>query len=186
MSKNLMSTFEADAGALQVQDEQITGVAALAKRSKLLEKEIEEMQTVLDERKSQQRKLLEETIPAVLSEMGMKSFKMADGSSIEIKPFYGATITEERRGEAFHWLRSNGFEDIIKNTVSVQFGRNEDELCSRLLSLLGTEGFPAKQAEKVESATLKAWVRERVERGDVFPTELFGAYIGQKAVIKSI
>ena len=70
--------------------------------------------------------------------------------------------------------------------MSVQFGRKEDELCARLLSLLSEQGFPAKQAEKVESATLKAWVRERVEHGDEFPTELFGAFIGQKAVIKSI
>jgi len=186
MSKNLMSTFEQDAGALQVQDEHLAGVANLARRAKLLEKEIEDMESVLGERKSQQKKLLEETIPAVLSEMGMKSFKMADGSSIDIKPFYGATITEERRSEAFSWLRDNNFGDLIKNTVSVQFGRKEDELCARLLSLLSEQGFPAKQAEKVESATLKAWVRERVEHGDVFPTELFGAFIGQKAVIKSI
>jgi len=33
--------------------------------------------------------------------------------------------------------------------------------------------------------TLKAWVKEQVERGNVFPTELFGAFIGQKATIKS-
>jgi hypothetical protein len=41
------------------------------------------------------------------------------------------------------------------------------------------------QAEKVEPSTLKAWVRERVERGEQFPMELFGAYIGKKASIKS-
>jgi hypothetical protein len=34
--------------------------------------------------------------------------------------------------------------------------------------------------------TLKAWVKEMVERGNEFPSELFGAYIGQKAVIKSV
>jgi len=28
-------------------------------------------------------------------------------------------------------------------------------------------------------------VKEQVERGNEFPTELFGAYIGQKAIIKS-
>ena len=30
-----------------------------------------------------------------------------------------------------------------------------------------------------------AWVREMTEQGNEFPTELFGAFIGQKATIKS-
>jgi hypothetical protein len=33
--------------------------------------------------------------------------------------------------------------------------------------------------------TLKAWVKERVEKGSEFPSDLFGAFIGQRAVIKS-
>ena len=44
----------------------------------------------------------------------------------------------------------------------------------------------AEQAEKVEPMTLKAWVKEQVERGNAFPADLFGAYIGQKVTIKSI
>jgi hypothetical protein len=50
---------------------------------------------------------------------------------------------------------------------------------------LREEGYPLDQSEKVEPMTLKAWVREQIERGNEFPQELFGAYIGQKAVIKS-
>jgi hypothetical protein len=110
---------------------------------------------------------------------------MEDGSSIEVKPFYSASITEARRAEAFQWLRDHGFDDIIKNTVSVRFGRGEDELCNRLLGMLGQQGFPVEQSEKVEPSTLKAWVKERVTRGEQFPMELFGAYIGKKASIKS-
>jgi hypothetical protein len=115
----------------------------------------------------------------------MKSFKMADGSSIEVKPFYSASIKEEKRAEAFAWLRDNGFGDLIKNNVSVRFGRNEDEQCSRLLEILALRGYVAEQSEKVESMTLKAWVRERVEKGSEVPSDLFGAFIGQRAVIKS-
>ena len=97
MSKNLTSTFEQDAGALQVQDEHLAGVANLARRAKLLEKEIEDMESVLGERKSQQKKLLEETIPAVLSEMGMKSFRwqmvlllISNHSTVQLLPKNGA------------------------------------------------------------------------------------------------
>jgi hypothetical protein len=177
--------FEEDAGVMQVQDDQIAGVAALGKRAKHLQKELEDLERVFKERKEQYRKLTEESIPEALASLGMKSFKMEDGSSIEVKPFYSASISEARRAEAYEWLRQNGFDDIIKNTVSVRFGRGEDDLCSRLLNLLGEKGYPADQAEKIEPMTLKAWVREQVERGSEFPTELFGVYIGQKATIKS-
>jgi hypothetical protein len=185
MMTDMNSLFEEDAGALVVKNEDLSSVGALAKRAKELEKEVEELSTVLKERQDQHRKLLEETIPAMLAELGMKSFKMADGSLIDVKPFYSASIREENRAKAYEWLRDNGFDDIIKNTVSVRFGRGEDGLCDTLLNQLREQNYPVEQAQKIEPMTLKAWVREQVERGSEFPTELFGVYIGQKATIKS-
>ena len=182
---SLSDIFEKDAGALTIKDDQLAGIAGLAKRAKVLEKEINELEEVVKERKDSMRKLLEETIPAALHELGMKSFKMADGSQIDVKPFYGASVPEARRSEAFEWLREHGFDDIIKNTVSVRFGRGEDELCDSLLNLLRAQSYPVEQTEKIEPQTLKAWVREMTEQGNECPTELFGAYIGQKATIKS-
>lgn len=182
---DISSLFEEDAGALVVKNEDLSSVGALAKRAKELEKEVEELESVLKERQEQRRKLLEDTIPAMLSELGMKSFKMADGSNIEVKPFYSASIKEESRAKAYEWLRENGFDDIIKNTVSVRFGRGEDGLCDTLLNQLREQNYPVEQSQKIEPQTLKAWVREQVERGSEFPTELFGVYVGQKATIKS-
>jgi hypothetical protein len=183
---SLTNIFEQDADALQVKDTDLVGIALLAKRAKQLEKELEDQETVVKEKKEQYRKLIEEAIPEALAGLGMKSFKMEDGSSIEVKSFYSASISEARRAEAFEWLRNNNFGDLIKNTVSVRFGRGEEQLCQRAMEMLTSSGFPVEQAEKVESMTLKAWVKERVEKGSEFPSELFGVYIGQKATIKSV
>lgn len=182
---NINALFEEDAGALQVTNEDLSSVGALAKRAKLLEKEIEEIESVLKERKEQQRKLLEDTIPAMLQELGMKKFTMSDGSTIDVKPFYSASIKEENRAVAYEWLRKNGYDDIIKNTVSVRFGRGEDELCEKLLDALREQSYPVEQSQKIEPQTLKAWVKEMVERGAEFPSETFGLYSGHKATIKS-
>jgi hypothetical protein len=182
---NINDMFEQDAGALQVKNEDLSSVGALAKRAKELEKEIEEIETTLNERKSQYRKLLEETIPAMLQELGLSKFSMTDGSEIVVKPFYSASIPEGKRAQAYEWLREHGYDDIIKNTVSVRFGRNEDQLCDTLLNQLRGQNYPVEQTQKIEPQTLKAWVREQVERGSEFPTELFGVYVGQKATIKS-
>ena len=180
-----INIFEEDAGALTVKNEDLSSVAGLAKRAKELEDEIKDIESVLKERKEQQRKLLEESIPAMLQELGMSKFAMSDGSEITIKPFYNASIKDENRAQAYEWLRDNGFDDIIKNTVSVRFGRGEDQLCDTLLNQLREQNYPVEQAQKIEPQTLKAWVREQVERGSEFPTELFGVYVGQRASIKS-
>jgi hypothetical protein len=182
---DINAMFEEDAGALTIKNEDLSAIGSLAKRAKELEKELEELETSVKERKEQQRLLLEETIPAMLSELGMSRFSMTDGSEITVKPFYSASIKEENRAQAFEWLRKHGFDDIIKNTVSVRFGRGEDDLCDTLLSHLREQNYPVEQAQKVEPQTLKAWVREQVEIGNEFPTLLFGAYVGQKATIKS-
>jgi hypothetical protein len=182
---DLNNLFEQDAGALQVKNEDISSVGALAKRAKQLEKEIEDIELIFKERKEQQRKLLEETIPAMLQELGMKKFTMEDGSSIDVKPFYSASIKEENRAVAYEWLRNNGYDDIIKNTISVRFGRGEDELADKLINQLREESYPVEQAQKIEPQTLKAWVKDMVERGVEFPTETFGVFTGHKATIKS-
>lgn len=183
---SLTDLYEDDAEALKVKDDDLEGIAGLAKRAKQLEKEVEDAEAILKERKEQYRKITEESIPEALSGMGLKSYRMTDGSSIDVKPFYSATITEARRAEAYKWLRDHGYDDIIKNTVSVRFGRNESELAARAINLLKAQGFPVEQAEKIEPQTLKAWVKERVEKGQPLDSELFGVYIGQKAVIKSV
>jgi hypothetical protein len=182
----LTNLFENDADALKVSDENVTGIAGLARRAKLLEKELEDLGKSLKEKEDQYRNLTEVSIPEAMASAGMKKFVMEDGSMIDVKPFYGASIPKARQAEAFQWLRDHGFDDIIKNTVSVRFGRREDELCSRLLELLRTQGFLPEQTEKIEPQTLKAWVKERIEKGQPVDSELFGVFIGQKAVIKSV
>lgn len=177
--------FETDAQALTVANDGLSDIASLAKLALQLEREIAELDETVKERKETLRNLTEVRIPEALNELGMSSFKMADGSSIEVKPFYSASIPAERKGEAYEWLRQHGYDDIIKNTVSVQFGRGEDEDAGKMLELVRKSGYIPDQAEKIEPMTLKAWVREMVEQGTEFPSELFGAHVGQKAKIKS-
>ncbi len=176
--------FEADAKALTISNDSLSGVAELGKQALLIEKDIEDLEATLAEKKEALRNLTDERIPDALREIGMTKFAMTDGSIIEVKPFYSASIPADRRGEAYEWLRMHGYDDIIKNTVSVQFGRGEDDAAGDLINSIRKQGLLPEQAEKIESQTLKAWVREMVEKGTEFPSELFGAYTGFKAKIK--
>ena len=125
-----------------------------------------------------------EVIPTMLSEMGLSFLKLQDGSSVEVKTNYSATITQANKEAAFNWLRENGLGDIIKNEISVSFGRNEDNKAADYANLAKGQGFEPQQKLKVEPMTLKALVRERMEAGKEMPTELFNIYVGNKTTIK--
>lgn len=109
---------------------------------------------------------------------------MADGSKVTVATVISANITKDRANEAHDWLRANGHADLIKNTVSVAFGKGEDEKAAELISQLDASGFSADQKEAVHPSTLKAFCKEQIERGAAIPSELFGIYIGQKTTIK--
>jgi hypothetical protein len=130
------------------------------------------------------RKIENEDIPTIMAEAGVRSLTTDDGIEVKVTPFYAASIPKDRLEEAFEWLRSHGHGDLVKNTVSVTFGRQEDHKAQSLLEHLYHEGFPANNTEKVEPMTLKAFVKEQMEAGAEFPEELFGVYHGNKATLK--
>jgi hypothetical protein len=129
-------------------------------------------------------KLTDEELPSALAEVGISSFKLEDGSTVEVKQTYGASILVNNRDSAYNWLRDHGYDDIIKNTVLCQFGRGEDDQASAFAALAQQQGYVPEQKTEIHPQTLRAFVKERVENGDEFPMELFGAWVGQRAVVK--
>jgi hypothetical protein len=125
-----------------------------------------------------------EVIPTMMSEMGLAELKLHDGSHLKVSTSYRATITEANKESAFNWLRNNGLGDIIKNEISVSFGRNEDNKAADYADLAKGQGFQPTQKMKVEPMTLKALVRERIEAGKEMPTEIFGVFSENKTTIK--
>ena len=158
----------------------LTGFAEAIIKQDAFVKELEEK---LKEEKKKLLKMTDEDLPALMTEANSMEFTLLDGSKVTIKPQYGASIKVDNRPAAFEWLREHGHDDIIKNTVSCQFGRGEDDLASSFKAFAEKEGYVPSQTEKIEPMSLRAFVKERVENGDEFPMELFGAYVGQRAVI---
>ena len=124
-----------------------------------------------------------EVIPTMMQEMNLSTLKLSDGSSVEVKPIYGASISPAKKEEAFNWLRNNGLGDLIKNEITVSFGRNEDNKAADYAVLAQGQGYQPVQKLKVEPMTLKALVRERLESGQEMPTELFNVFAGNRTKI---
>ena len=138
----------------------------------------------LTELKREEQRLSGEVVPTLLAETGFASLKLQDGSAIEVKPYYNASISPRNREAAYNWLRSNGLGDIIKNEVSVSFGRNEDNKAAEYANLAQSHGFEPTQKMKVEPMTLKALVRERLEKNKEIPSDLFNVFVGNRTTIK--
>jgi len=164
-----------------------TNINKLADKIKELQAQQAQLQ-IQEDAVKQKKKDIEhlsgEVIPTMLSEMGLSFLKLQDGSSVEVKTNYSATITQANKEKAFNWLRENGLGDIIKNEISVSFGRNEDNKAADYAELAKGQGLEPVQKLKVEPMTLKALVRERIEAGKEMPTEIFNVFIGNKTTIK--
>jgi len=150
---------------------------------KVLEDSIAATEEELKKLKQQADAISGEVIPTMMQEMNISTLKLADGSAVEVKPVYGASISAEKKEEAFNWLRSEGLGDLIKNEVTVSFGRNEDNKAAEYAVLAQGQGYQPTQKLKVEPMTLKALVRERLESGKEMPAELFNVFAGNRTKI---
>ena len=157
--------------------DQVEKLDSLNKRLALQEDNIKNTKKDID-------RLSGEVIPTMMTEMGLSELKLQDGSHLKVSTSYRATITEANKEAAFNWLRNNGLGDIIKNEISVSFGRNEDNKAASYAELAKGQGFQPTQKMKVEPMTLKALVRERIEAGKEMPTEIFGVFTENKTTIK--
>ena len=175
--------FEADQTESITQTNDAKALSDQVIKLRNLEDEIKIAEESLKQLKQQAETLSGEVIPTMMTEMNISTMKLADGSAIEVKPVYGASIPVEKKEEAFKWLRDNGLGDLIKNEVTVSFGRNEDNKAIAYANLAQGQGFQPTQKLKVEPMTLKALVRERLESGQEMPSELFNVFAGNKTKI---
>ena len=176
--------FETDQQQVIQKTDNIQSLADQVERLEKMNRVNEKTEESLKEQKKQKDHVSMEVIPTLMSEMGLAELKLVDGSVVTVKPNYSASITVANREAAFNWLRNNGLGDIIKNEISVSFGRNEDNKAADYASLAQERGFQPTQKLKVEPMTLKALVRERIEAGKEMPTELFNVFVGNQTTIK--
>jgi len=179
-----MIDFEQDQEKIMSKTGNIQSLADQVERLETLNREVEFAESQLKQKKKNLEHLSGEVIPTMMSEMGLSHLKLTDGSSVDVKPHYSANITVANKEAAFNWLRNNGLGDIIKNEISVSFGRNEDNKAADYAALATERGFQPTQKLKVEPMTLKALVRERIEAGKEMPTEIFNIFVGNKTTIK--
>jgi hypothetical protein len=164
--------------------EDLGNLAQLIQQQRDLESEIIKMDLALAQKRADLSTLSEFKIPETFKQLGLSKISLADGATVEVKPFYAASISDETRPEAFKWLRKEGLDDMIKHNLTVVLGKGEDAIGKKIAKYFKRIKVTYTDKEAVHPQTLKAFVRERVENAKPIPMEPFHVHIGSKTVIK--
>ena len=164
---------------------EVTDIAQQCIKLKEKEDEIAELEDKLKAKKAEADDISSRVIPELLAEQGLSEIKLADGSKVSVKKEFRATLPKDevRRDAAYQWLRDQGLGDIIKNNVTVSFGRGEDNKANQLMDLAVANGFTPQQKSDVAWNTLTALYEERVKAGLDMPSDVFSLWIKDKTKI---
>ena len=113
----------------------------------------------------------------------MLAMKLKDGSELEIDNKFFATALAPKRAEAYQWLRENGLGNIVKNEITVRFGKDEDNKAQQYATLARGQGYEPEQKVSVNAGTLRVALRDLHERGGQIPSEYFSTFAGYRTKI---
>ena len=125
------------------------------------------------------RRIEQEDLPELMRELGLDLVRLENGTTVSVDSDVQCAITEANRPAAHAWLVKHGFDGLIKTEVVRAFGRGE---LAEAQELAGTIG--GALTEKVHPATLKAFVKEQMQAGQVVPFDLFSVFPFNRAKLK--
>lgn len=151
-------------------------VVQLAETLLKLRKAVEGLESQLTTAKADLRRVEQEDLPDLMQELGLETFKLKTGETIEVKQEVDCAISEERRAAAHSWLVDRGFGGLIKTEVVVTFGRGEHEEAEDFADAVTQQGKNPALIERVHPSTLKAFIKEQMAAGAAVPFDLFGVH----------
>jgi len=150
-------------------DDQLSAVSKLANQQLALERDIEQLSAELTQKKNLFVKVSQVDLPDAMTAINMQSFKLGDGTAIDIKKGVSATIKVADRPIAYSWLRAHHHGAIIKNTVNVPFGGGQDELAQEVKDFLDAKELEYDAKIAIHPGTLNAWAKAQLEAGNEIP-----------------
>lgn len=166
-------------------NEEMHEISTLAQQQLELEKEVKEYERILEEAKESLRHIQEVLLPEAMATVGMSEFKLANGAKITIKDDVYASLRADYILDAVKWLDGMGLGDIVKDDVTVKFGRGDSDKAKDIVSYAQAQGYNVSEKMSVHPQTLKATVKEQLARGVQFPEEFFSINPVKKSVIKT-
>ena len=123
-------------------------------------------------------------IPEYMDEIGLTKFE-TDDLSVEIKDSLRVTPLAANRPKVMKVVTEAGDAHLIKDTISFMFTKGQNDEAEKFYDEAIAEGKAPKREQKIESSTLRAYVKGKLEAGEDVDMDLFGVTMAKKAVFKT-
>lgn len=164
----------------------MASLAGLADRQMTLEDRIAKGEALLEDLRAQLKQVAEVDIPEVFGNAAKGNVTLQDGRVVKVNPYYGASISKERKVEAHKWFRDTKQGGIIKNELVIVFGKGDDKKVREFQRLAAKNGLTHARNETIHPSTLKSFVKEKLTEGKKLPLELLGVYSGKRATVTRV
>ena len=83
-------------------------------------------------------------------------------------------------------MRSNNAGDLIKNELTLDLGRGDDEMATKIReAVMEKFGKVLAKESNVHWQTLNAWAKEQISKGAKLPSDLFTLFMYSEARLKA-
>jgi hypothetical protein len=177
--------IESELGSFVPDANQLSSIESIVRQGAALMEQIASAEEFLKQAKGELHLLTTRTLPDAMASAGTSEFKTESGLKVTIKDFISGSLPKEddARTAALTWLAEVGAGDIIKNKLSIEFEKGEDNLAGDVAGYVDGLGLDYEQKRDVHPQTLQSFARERMKAGEDVPLDMLGLYAGRAAKI---
>lgn len=159
-------------------DNLLAQISATALEQKEAEAKVAKLEEELQVAKDTLRDISERRLPELMDSAEMTSFTLSDGTKIEVNEKIRAGIPPKTQGQAFMWLKEHGHDALIKNQITVDFDREQEDIAEKFAENLREkwDDVRFKQKKTVHASTLASFIKEQLSEGIDIPLDIFGAF----------
>lgn len=123
--------------------------------------ELEEELEAFNKRKNQ---LACVDMPNLMRDLGLNDFTLDTGEKFKLEDFCSGSLNKAPDFQtAKQWVIDNGGGDLIKTSVSVDFGTGEHNMAMNLRGQLQDEGYDVDVSEGIHPQTYASFGREKLK-----------------------
>lgn len=158
-------------------------ITNLARELRGIEGEIATLNNQIKDLGRRKQDIESKQLPGLLQQAGVKEITTLEGLKVSTK-FVVGSIPADAKERAYEWLDSHGHADLIKRSLSLQFGKGDTKQAEMAKEKLKELGFDPQSKLDVHPQTFMAFAREQITNGKMLPLDQWGVWYGDRATVK--
>ena len=150
---------------MEMMNDTISAISALAKRQRELEGDIQMLEESLKETKAMLRDVAEGQIPDLMDSAGVAKITTDDGTVVSVEDVLTASASKRNMPVVLERLGQLNSLDLVQHKITIPLKRGQAALQGQVTSYLDLHEIPYQDIADINTGTLKAFVREKLEEG---------------------